>query len=198
MTHTDRRGHLHRGDGGGRTGVSGEGREGGLSTGLLDVVVRLASREVRADVSREWRGLGNDLRAVDERALVDTEKTETTEDVRERLLELLLVVRERLPLASSARVTGEEVVGLQPHLTAQGRGHRTLNTTPAGEGLTTELGLEEELGVEDLGGRVERRARDGGVDEVGGGDGVGGEEPDDLEVLEADVEEPSEDLVNRV
>ena len=53
------------------------------------------------------RRYGNDIRAVDEVALVDTEETEAAEHVGERLLELLLVVRERLPLASSARVTSE-------------------------------------------------------------------------------------------
>ena len=58
---------------GGRTGVGGEGREWRLSARLLNVVVRLASREVRAAAGGERRGLGNDLRAVDERALVDTE-----------------------------------------------------------------------------------------------------------------------------
>ena len=105
---------------------------------------------------------------------------------------------ERLPLASSARVAGEEVVRLETHLAAQGRGHRALDTAAAGEGLAEELGLDEELGVEDGRGGVEGRARDRGVNEVGSGDGVSREEPDDLEVLEADVEEPSEDLVNRV
>ena len=34
--------------------------------------------------------------------------------------------------------------------------------------------------------------------EVGGGDGVGGEEPDNFEVLEADVEKTREDGVHRV
>ena len=33
---------------------------------------------------------------------------------------------------------------------------------------------------------------------VGGSDGVGGEQPDDLEVLEADVEQTGEDRVNGV
>ena len=74
---------------------------------LLDIGARLASGEVRAAAGGERRGLGDDLRAVDERALVDTEETEAAKDIGERLLEFLLVVRERLPLASSARVTSE-------------------------------------------------------------------------------------------
>ena len=158
----------------------------------------LASREVGTRAARKRRGNGDDLRAVDEVALVDTEETEAAKDVGERLLELLLVVRERLPLASSARVAGEEMVGLETHLTAEWGDDGALDASLAGEGLATELGLDEELSVEDGRGGIEGRARDGGVDKVGGGNGVGGEEPDDLEVLEADVEEPSEDLVNRV
>ena len=139
--------YLHRGDGGGRTGISGEGREGGLSAlfmrtisegdlakhkgdtyGLLYIGVALASGEVGGDAGRERRRLGDDIGAVDERALVNTEETETTEDVGEGLDELLLVVRERLPLAGGARVTSEQVVGLETHLTAERRGDFTLNT----------------------------------------------------------------------
>ena len=74
----------------------------------------------------------------------------------------------------------------------------TLQAALAGEGRAAELGLDEELRVEDSGRRVEGRARDRRVDLVGGTDGVRREQPDDLEVLEADVEEPSEDLVDRV
>ena len=151
-----------------------------------------------ADATGEGRGLRDDLRAVDEVGLVDTEETETAEDVGERLLELLLVVREGLPLASSAGVTSEEMVRLKTHLTTERGGNRALDAVLAGEGLAAELGLDEELGVEDGRSRVEGRARDRCVDEVGGGDGVCGEEPDDLEVLEADVEEPSENLVDCV
>ena len=90
------------------------------------------------------------------------------------------------------------MVRLQTHLAAEGRGHRTLDAALAGEGLAAQLRLEEELGVEDLGRRVEWRARDGRVDEVSGGDGVRREEPDDLEVLEANIEEALQNLVNGV
>ena len=147
----------------------------------------LASRELRAAVGGERRRLGDNLRAVDQGALVDTEELEAAEDIGESLLELLLVVRERLPLAGSARVAGEEVVRLETHLAAEGRGHRALNTAAAGEGLAAELGLDEELSVKDLWSRVEGCARDGGVDLVGGSDRVGGEEPYNLEVLETDI-----------
>ena len=81
---------------------------------------------------------------------------------------------------------------------ANGREGFALHVGYAREGRALELSLDEELGVEDGRGGVEGRARDCCVDEVGGGDGVCGEEPDDLEVLEADVEEPSKDLVDRV
>ena len=105
---------------------------------------------------------------------------------------------ERLPLARRAGVAGDEEVGLEAHLTAERGRDLTPPCVTAGERGTLELRLDEELRVEDSGSGVERRARDGGVDQVGGGDSVSGQEPDDLEVLEADVEEASKDLVDRV
>ena len=65
--------YLHGSDRSCRTGVGGEGREGSLSARLLDIVVRLASREVRAAAGGERRGLGDDLGAVGERANVVAE-----------------------------------------------------------------------------------------------------------------------------
>ena len=178
---------LHRSNRGRRTGVGREGRERRLSASGLDVVHSQTSREVRDTALREGRGLGNDLRAVDERALVDTEEAETAEDIGERLLELLLVVRERLPLASSARVTGDEEVGRETHLAANGREGFALHVGYAREGRALELSLDEELGVEDLRSGVEGRAWDRGVDLVGSGDGVCRKQPDNLEVLESNI-----------
>ena len=103
-----------------------------------------------------------------------------------------------MPFTSGSRVTGKVVVGLETHLTAERRLDLALVACSAGEESAAELGLDEELGVEDGRGRVEGRARDRRVHEVGGSDGVSGEEPDDLEVLEADVEEAVQNLVDSV
>ncbi len=155
----------------------------------LDILRSLASGEVGNGAVGEGRRDGDDLRAVDERALVDAEERQAAHDVRERLGELLLVVRERLPLARGAAVARDEEVGLQAHLARDRGDDLALRAAHAGEGLPDELRLDEELGVEDLRGRVEGRARDRRVHPVGGRDGVGGEQPDDFEVLEADVEQ---------
>ena len=101
-----------------------------------------------------------------------------------------------MPFTSGSRVTGKVVVGLETHLTDERRLDFTLVATTSGlllslismesicqvkpmeslpwEAGSAELGLEEELGVEDLRGRVEGNSWDGGVDEVGSGDGVTG------------------------
>ena len=105
---------------------------------------------------------------------------------------------EGLPLAGGARVAGELAVGLETDLAGEGGLDLTLVGAGSGEERTAELGLDEELGVEDGRGRVEGRARDRRVDEVGGSDGVSGEEPDDLEVLEADIEHTCQDFINGV
>ena len=165
---------------------------------LLDIGARLASREVRARAGGERRCNGDHLRAINELTLVNTEQRKSAHDIRERLGKLLLVVRERLPLARRARVTRKQMVRLQTHLAAQRGRHLALDSRLAWEGLAPKLSLEEELGVEELRGRVEGRARDRVVDTVGGGDGVGGENPDDFEVLEADVEEAVQNLVDSV
>ncbi len=90
------------------------------------------------------------------------------------------------------------MVGLEPHLAAKRGRHLALLAAHTGECLPAELGLDEELGIEDLRGRIEGRARDRGVHPVGSCDRVGGEQPDDLEVLEADVEEAGEYGVDAV
>ncbi len=105
---------------------------------------------MRADVGRQGRGKRDYLRAVNELALVDPEERKAAHDVRERLRKLLLVVSERLPLARRARVTREQMVGLQAHLAAEGGRHLALDAALTGEGLSAELGLDEELGVEDF------------------------------------------------
>ena len=193
--------HLHGGDRGGRTGVSGEGGEGSGGARLLDVVVGQAGGQVR---SRRGRGRhGDDVGAVDERALVVAEHGHAAEGGLERGLELGLVVDERLPLARRARVARELRVGLEAQLAVQRGLDLALVPARAGEDRAPELGLDEELGVEELGGRVEGRAGDGGVDVVGGGDGVRGEEGDDLGGREAAdarerVLEAGEDAVDGV
>ncbi len=60
---------------------------------LFNVGVGLASREVRARAGGQGRGDRDDLRAVDERALINTEERKAAHNIRERLRELLLVVR---------------------------------------------------------------------------------------------------------
>ena len=92
-----------------------------------------------------------------------------------------------LPLACRAGVASEQMVGLETDLALERRLDLALVCTVTREERAAELGLDEELGVEERRSRVEGRARDRRVNQVGGSDGVGGEEPDDLEVLEADI-----------
>ena len=114
-------------------------------------------------------------------------------------LDLGLVVDERLPLASSARVARELAVRLETDLAADRGLDLALVAPRAGEERAAELGLDEELGVEELGGGVEGRSGDGRVDVVGGGDGVRSEERDDLGGGEASgVREAGEDAVDGV
>ena len=86
----DHGGYSHRGDGGGRTGVSGEGGEGSGGARLLDVGVGEASREVRSPLGR--RGGRDDLRAVNEFALAEAEDGHLAEGLLELGLKLVLVV----------------------------------------------------------------------------------------------------------
>ena len=90
MRHTNRRRHLHRGDGGDRARVGRESGEGSLSARLLDVVVREAGGEVRVRGGRG--GLGDDIGAVDEVVDVVSEHGHLCERGLERALELSLVV----------------------------------------------------------------------------------------------------------
>lgn len=164
----------------------------------LDVAEELSSREVGTNSGGEGRGNREDLRAIDESAVVNAEDSKAAEHIRERLLELLLISGERLPLACGPVVAGDQEVGLEAHLTAERGRDLTPPCVTAGERGTLELRLDEELRVEDSGSGVERRARDGGVNEVGSGDGVRGKQPDNLKVLETNIEETSQDLINRV
>lgn len=158
--------------------------------------MRLPSGEVRPAVSGKRRGLGDDVRTIDERVGVDTDHSQAVKDVGECLLELLLIVRERLPFARCARITGQQVVGLEAHLAAEGRYHRAMNAGHTWECLTAELRLDEELGVKYLRGRVEWCARDSLVNPVRCSDSVRREKPDDFEILEADIEHAGENLVD--
>ena len=106
---------------------------------------------------------------------------------------------ERLPLASSARVTRELRVGLEAKLAAERGLDLALVASGAGEEGAAELRLDEKLGVEFARGGVEGRSRDGGVDNVGSGDGVRGEQSDNLSGGEAaSVSKASENAVNGV
>ena len=110
----------------------------------------------------------------------------------------VVLTDEGLPLAGRARVARELRVGLETELAVERRLDLALVAARAGEQRAAQLRLNEEMRVELLGRRVEGRTRDGGVDEVGGGDGVRREEPDNLEVLEANIEEALQNLVNGV
>ena len=169
--------------------------------GLLDVVVRQARGQVR--VARGRRRRLHDLAAVDQVVDVVAEQREVVERVVEPALDLRLVVHEALPLARRPAVPREQVVRLEAQLAVQRGLDLALVPARAGEDRAPELGLDEELGVEELGGRVEGRAGDGGVDVVSGGDGMRGEEGDDLGGREAAdarerVLEAGEDAVDGV
>ena len=111
----------------------------------------------------------------------------------------VVLTDEGLPLAGGARVARELRVGLETELAVERRLDLALVAARAGEQRAAELGLDEELSVEHLGRRVERRAGDRRVDQVGSGDGVRGEERDDLRGREpASVGEAREDAVDRV
>ena len=100
---------------------------------MLDVCVSLARGEAgRTEVLR--LRCGDDVGAVNQTVHILAKRRDGGEDELEVLLELRLVVDERLPLASSARVTCDEVVGLETELA----GERRLNLAlvAAGAGAT--------------------------------------------------------------
>ena len=91
------------------------------------------------------------------------------------------------------------VVGLETEFTLEWGEDGSLETTLAGERETTELGVDEELTVEDGRGRVEGSAWDGWVNIVLGSNGVGDQEPDNLELVEAtSIVEAGQDLVDSI
>ena len=82
--------NLHRGNGRDRAGVGGESGEGSARARLLDVVHTEASGEVRLG-GGGW-GLGNNVRAVDDLALVMAKESHLAEGSLECRLDLRLVV----------------------------------------------------------------------------------------------------------
>ena len=110
----------------------------------------------------------------------------------------VLVGDEALPLARGAGVAREVVVGLETDLTSESGFDLALVAASAGEKRAAKLGLNEELGVESGGSRVKGCAWDSRVDVVGGGDGMRGEEGNDLVGVETGVCEAGDDSVDSV
>ena len=91
------------------------------------------------------------------------------------------------------------MIRLETELALERRLHGALDTSLAGEQGTTKLSVDEELAIEDLRCGVEGSARDSRVNVILGSDGVGNQEPDDLELVEATgVVEAGQDLVDSV
>ena len=91
------------------------------------------------------------------------------------------------------------VVRLETEFALERRHDGSLNATFAREYDTTKLSVNEELAIEDLRCGVEGSARDSRVNVVLSSDGVGNQEPDDLELVEASsVEEAGQNLVDSV
>ncbi len=101
---------LHRGDGGGRTGVGGESGEGSAGTSLLDIIVSETGGEVRLG-GRGW-GSRDDVGAVNQRALVMAEDRHLAEGSSEGGLELGLIVCMRPPSEFTVR---ERIEPLDTH-----------------------------------------------------------------------------------
>ena len=142
---------------------------------------------------------GDDFAAVDELALVLAEERHLLENLLEAVLELGLVVHERLPLASSARVAGKLAVGLEAQLAVERGLDLALVAARAWEYSAAELSLDKELSVEEPRGGIEGRSGDGRVDVVGGRDGVRSEERSVVGSGEAAcICEASEDAVDGV
>ena len=164
--------------------------------GLLDVIVREAGGKV--SVARGRGRHGDDFAAVDELALVLAEERHLLEDLLEAVLELGLVVHERLPLASSARVAGKLAVGLEAQLAVERGLDLALVAARAWEYSAAELSLDKELSVEEPRGGIEGRSGDGRVDKVGGSDCVRTEQPDDFNGGKPGIGEAGKDRVHSV
>ena len=91
------------------------------------------------------------------------------------------------------------MVRLETELALERGLHGALDTALAGEERAAELSVDEELAIEDRRGRVEGCARDRRVDVVLGSNGVGDQEPDNLELIEAtSIVEAGQDLVDSI
>ena len=155
--------HLHGGHRGHRAGVGRKSRESGGSAGLLDVGVGETSGE--GSGGGERLDAGQNVGAVNHVARVLTENSKLRHSCRERAHHVRLVVDVRLPEARSARVARELGVGLEAHLTGEGRLDLALvRAVSAREEGAAKLCLHEELSVEGEGRAVEGSAGDGRVD----------------------------------
>ena len=163
--------------------------------GLLDVRVRLAGREARGT---EVLGLGrgDDVRAVGEAVHVLAERRDGGEDELEVLLQLRLVVHERLPLAGRARVTRDQVVALQADLARKSRLDFTLVSTSSWEARAAQLSFNKELSVKGERGRVEWGSGNCGVNVVSGSHGVRGKESNNFIRRESGISHAGENLAN--
>jgi len=159
----------------------------------LDILLAEAGGEL--DGAGEGSRDGDDIRAVDESAGL-AEDLELSHGGLELRLHATLVVDHLLPEAGSARVLGDGEVGLETHLTGNGRedlAGEAERLVGIGELGTLEEDLEEDLGIEGANGGVEGSSGDGGVDNIGCSDGVRGEESDGLLGREASIGETGED-----
>ena len=187
----------NRGDSGRGACNGGKAGEGKSLASLLHLSLAEAGGEL--DGAGEGSGDGNNIRAVDQVPLA--ENLHLSHGSLELGLHAALVVDHRLPEAGSARVLGDGEVGLETHLTGNGGEDLTgeaESLVGVGELGALEEDLEEDLGVEGADGRVEGSSRDGRVNNIGGSDGVGGEEGDGLLRREAGIGEASQDLGDAV
>ena len=180
------------GNGDGRTGGGREGRELELRASKLEVSSGERGREL--DVLGEGLGNRDDIGAVNEFANVLSKDLHLRHGGLELAHHELLVVDHRLPEARSTGITREDEIGLETHLSGDGRENFTrVGTVLARELSTLEENLEEDLGVEGADGRIEGSSGDGNVNDVGSGNGVRGEESNGLLRAEASISEASQD-----
>jgi len=164
-------------------------------------LLHLSLAEAGGELDRAGEGgRGRDnIRAVDQVLL--TEDLELGHGSLELSLHAALVVDHRLPEAGSARVLGDGEIGLETHLTGNGGQDLTSEAerlVGVGELGALEEDLEEDLGVEGTDGGVEGGSGDRGVNNIGGSDGVGGQESDGLLGREAGIGEAGQDLGDAV